>query len=188
MGRHDEAVSMARRARELDPLSLVSNMIVSWILYFARRYDEAIEWGRRTLELDRAYATAHRILGWAYEETGRFEAAIASHRRASDLTERQPNFTGQLGRAYALAGREKKAREVLADLIERSKGTYISSLDICIIHTALGDRAAALDWLDRAYEERADHLPYLKVNPRLDALRSEPRFQVILEKMGLASG
>jgi TolB-like protein/Flp pilus assembly protein TadD len=188
MGRHDEAVAMARRARELDPLSLVSNMIVSWILYFARRYDEAIEWGRRTLELDRAYATAHRILGWAYEETGRFEAAIASHRRASDLTERQPNFTGQLGRAYALAGREEKAREVLAGLIERSKRMYVSSLDICIIQTALGDRAAALDWLERAFEERADHLPYLKVNPRLDALRSEPRFQAVLEKMGLASG
>jgi len=186
MGRHDDAVDEARRARELDPLSLMSSMIVSWILYFARRYDEAIEWGRRTLELDPGYATAHRILGWAYEETGRYDEAIASHQRASDLTDRQPNFAGQLGRAYALAGRLGEARTVLNELLELSKRAYISSLDIAIIHTALGQKEIALDWLDRSHEERADHLPYIKVNPRLDPLRDEPRFQRVLEKMGLA--
>jgi TolB-like protein/Flp pilus assembly protein TadD len=187
MGRHAEAVAEAERARTLDPLSLASSMIVAWILYFARRYDEAIEQARRTLELDPGFATAHRILGWAYEETGRHEEAIAAHEQASELTGRQPNFTGQLGRAYALAGMPAEAREVLQQLRELSTETYVSSLDIATIHTALGENDEALDWLERAYEERADHLPYLRVNPRLDPLRSEPRFQRVLERMGLVA-
>jgi serine/threonine-protein kinase len=185
MGRHDEAVSEARLARELDPLSLVSSMIVSWILYFARRYDEAARQALGTLELDPAYATALRILGWTYEELGRFDDAIAAHTKASDLTERQPNFAGQLGRAYALAGNELAAREVLGELVKLSERVYVSSLDIAIIYTALDDNNTALEWLERAYAERADHLPYIKVNPRLDGLRSEPRFQKIMEQMGL---
>jgi TolB-like protein/Flp pilus assembly protein TadD len=185
MGRHDEAVSEARLARELDPLSLVSSMIVSWILYFARRYDEAARQALGTLELDPAYATALRILGWTYEELGRFDDAIAAHTKASDLTERQPNFAGQLGRAYALAGNELAAREVLGELVKLSERVYVSSLDIAIIYTALDDKSTALEWLERAYAERADHLPYIKVNPRLDGLRSEPRFQKIMEQMGL---
>jgi len=185
MGRHDEAVAEARRARELDPLSLVGGMILSWILYFARRYDESIQWARRTLDLDPDYATAHRILGWSYEETGRYEEAIVAHEKATFLTEGQPNFSGQLGRAYALAGRTREAREVLDNLLELSKEVYVSSLDIAIIYAELGETGLALDWLERAHEERADHVPYNKVNPRLDSLRDEPRFQRMLEAMGL---
>ena len=185
MGRHDEAISEARLARKLDPLSLVSSMIVSWILYFARRYDEAARQALRTLELDPAYATALRILGWTYEELGRFDDAITAHTKASDLTERQPNFAGQLGRAFALAGNEHAAREVLGELTKLSERVYVSSLDIAIVHSALGDKDPALEWLERAYSERADHLPYIKVNPRLDGLRAEPRFQKIMEEMGL---
>jgi serine/threonine-protein kinase len=186
MGRHDEAIAEARRAWELDPLSLSSSMIVAWILYFARRYDAAIEQARHTLALDPKFATAHRILGWACEETGRHDEAVAAHERASELTGRQPNFAGQLGRAYALAGRRDDARRVLQELIEASKTTYVSSLDIAIVYTALGERTEALDWLERAHDEHADHLPYLGVNPRLDALRDEPRFVRLLEQMGLA--
>jgi TolB-like protein/Tfp pilus assembly protein PilF len=186
MGRHDEAVAEARRARELDPLSLVSGMILSWILYFARRYDEAIQWGRRTLDLDPDYATAHRILGWSLEETGRYDEAIMAHERAILLTEGQSNFSGQLGRAYALAGRTGEAWEVLKNLLEESEQAYVSSLDIDIIYTALGEKGKALDWLERAYKERADHLPYIRVNPRLDPLRDEPRFRRVLVDMGLA--
>jgi len=186
MGRHDEAVAEAWKARELDPLSLASNMIVSWILYFARRYDESIEQGRRTVDLDPSFATAHRILGWSYEEVGSYDAAISAHRRASVLTEGQPNFEGQLGRAYALAGRDEEARQVLGRLIEASKEVYVSSLDIAIIHAALGQKERAFELLEQAYAERADHLPYSKVNPRLDPLRSDLRFQRLLERMDLA--
>jgi tetratricopeptide (TPR) repeat protein len=186
MGRHDAAVGQARKASELDPLSLASQMIVSWILYFARRYDEAIAQGLRTLELDPNYATALRILGWAYEETGRYAEAVAAHRRASDLSGWQPNFAGQLGRAYALAGQPIEARELLARLQETSE-VHVSSLDIAIILTALDEIEPALEQLERALEEHDDHLPYLKVNPRVDRLRDEPRFKAVLERMGLAT-
>jgi tetratricopeptide (TPR) repeat protein len=184
MGLHEEAVREARCARDLDPLSLPSNMILAWILYFARRYEESIAQAHSTLELDPDYATAHRILGWAYEETGRFAEAIASHRRAADLTDGQPNFFAQLGRAYALAGRGAEARTVLENLFQRAKLTYVSSLDIAIIHAALHEPDTAFEWIERAYAERADHLPYLKVNPRLDPLRADPRFDSLLRRMG----
>jgi tetratricopeptide (TPR) repeat protein len=186
MGRHDEAIAEAKHARDLDPLSLLSGMIVAWILYFARRYPESIEWSRRTLELDPNYATAHRILGWAYEESGHYDEAIAAHRRAIALTHGQPNFASHLGRAYALAGRADEARTVLDELLALSRQTYVSALDIAIIHTALADHERAFEWLERAYAERADHLPYLKVDPRLEPLRPDPRFAALLRRMRLA--
>jgi len=186
MGRHDEAVAEARRAFELDPLSLVAQMIVAWILYFARRYDEAIEQAQRTLAREPDYPTALRVLGWAYEDTGRFDDAIAAHERAAELTDQQPNFRGQLGRAYALAGRTDEARAILDELLETGEETYVSSLDVATICAALGDHDRALDWLERAHAERADHLPYIKVNPRLDPLRSSPRFLRLMRRMGFA--
>lgn len=185
MGRHDEAVAEARLAMELDPVSIFGNMLVAWILYFARRYIEAIAQATRTLELDSDYATALRILGWADEETGRHEEAITAHARAAELTGRRPNFMAQLGRAYALAGRFAEARQTLDQLMEASKVSYVSALDIAIIHAALGEIDTALDWMDRAFEERSDHLPYIRVNPRLDILRDQPRFRDLLQRMGL---
>jgi serine/threonine protein kinase/tetratricopeptide (TPR) repeat protein len=172
MGRHEEAILEAKLARELDPLSLISNVIVAWILFFARRYDEAIEHCNKTLELDPNYATAHRILGWTYEETGQFAAAIKAHAKAAALSGDSPNFRGQLGRAYALAGRIDEAREILDELKELSTRTPIS-------------KDQALEWLAKAVDERSDHAPYLMVNPRVDPLRSVPRFQKLLDRMGL---
>jgi len=185
MGRHDEAVEKAQRALELDPVSIFSSMLVAWILYFARRYDDAIRQAEKTLELDADYATALRIVGWAYEERGRFEEAIAVHRKACQLTDNRPNFTAQLGRAYAVAGRSFEARRVLSDLTKAAESGYVSALDIAIIYTALGNPARAFEWLERAFDERSDHLPYLGVNPRLDPLREDPRFHDLLRRMGL---
>jgi len=186
MGRADEAIREARIARELDPLSLIANTIVAWILFFARRYDESIAEARKTLGLDAHFAAAHRILGWAHEETGQYDEAIAAHEKAAELSAGSPNFRGQLGRAYALAGRTDDAREILDELIRLSGEQPISSFDICLIHLALGDNDRAIEWLERAYEERSDHVPYLQANPRLDPLRSDPRFQEILRRMNLS--
>ncbi len=183
MGRHEEAIREVEIARDLDPLSLAAHMIVAWILFFARRYDRAIEEAGKTLELDPGYATAHRILGWTYEETGSFDLAIAAHLRASELSQDSPSFKGQLGRAYALAGRHEDARMILDELSELGKEMPVSSFDVCLIHLALGDLERAIEWLQRAYEERSDHLPYLRVNPRLDALRGDPRYRQLVARM-----
>ncbi|MCP3959054.1 MAG: protein kinase [bacterium] len=184
MGRHEEAIREAEIARELDPLSLITNSIVAWILFFARRYDRAIEEARKTLELDPDFVAAHRVLGWAHEETGEYEAAIEAHRRASALSQGSPAFKGPLGRAYAMAGRQDEARQVLDELAILGKRTPISSFDVCLIHLALGGRDRAMEWLNRAFEEHSDHLAYLNVNPRLDALRDDPRFQELVRRMG----
>ena len=183
MGRHKEAIHEAGVARDLDPLSLAANMVVAWILFFARRYDRAISEAEKTLELDPDYATAHRILGWAYEETGSYERAIAAHLKASELSQSAPSFKGQLGRAYALAGRREQAREILDEMLELARRTPVSSFDVCLIHLALGDADLAMEWLHQAYEDHSDHLPYLKVNPRIDALRADARFQALIGRM-----
>ena len=185
MERHDEAVGQARRALELDPVSIFSSMLVAWILYFARRYDPAIDQAQATLALDPDYATALRIQGWALEETGRYDEAIDAHLRACELTHRPPNFAAQLGRAYAVAGRIEEARAVLAELTAATADSYVSALDVAIIHTALRDHERAFEWLERAFEEHSDHLPYLAVNPRLDPLRDDPRLDNLLRRMGL---
>jgi tetratricopeptide (TPR) repeat protein len=185
MRRHAEAIAEAQRALELDPVSIFSSMPVAWILYFARRYDETIEQAKKTLTLDPDYATALRILGWALEEKKCFPEAIAAHRRARALTEHRPNFTAQLSWAYAVAGRSPEARQILAALTETAKDSYVSAFDFALIHAALGETATALDWMDRAFEEHLDHLPYIRVNPRLDPLRGEPRFKELLRQMGL---
>ena len=133
---------------------------------------------------ERAADAAYGLASCAYN-LGEHEAAIASHRRAAELTDHSPNFKGQLGRAYALAGKQSEAREILDELLKTAEQSYISSLDIAIIHAALGDEDRAFEWLEKAYQERADHLPYLKVNPRLDQLRGDPRFEDLLRRMWL---
>ena len=186
MGRHDEAIAEARWAQEIDPLSLVSNYIVAWVLFFAREYDQAIAQARKTLELDPDYVAAYRVLGWAHEEKGQHEEAIAAHQKASSLSGDGSGFKGQLGRAYALAGKTGEASKILDDLLELSRKTPVSSLDIAITCTALGETDRAFEWLSKACDEHSEHIPYLKVDPRLDRLRSDPRFQSVLQRVGLS--
>jgi len=187
MGRHDEAVHEARRAQAIDPLSLTSNFILAWVLFFARRYDEAIEQAHKTLELDPDYVAACRILGWAYEELGRHAEAIETHRKTAALSSGSPAFKGQLGRALALAGKRDEALRVLETMQKESERRRIPSLDIAILHAALGDTDHAFEWLVRACDEHSEHVPYLKVNPRLDSLRSDPRFDALLTRLGLGA-
>jgi serine/threonine-protein kinase len=185
MGRHDEAIREARFAQEIDPLSLISNHMVAWVLYFARRHDDAVEQARRTLELDDAYVASYRLLGWASEETERFDEAIAAHERAAALSSGSPNFKGPLGRALALSGRKGRALRILEELLASSRTTPVSALDVAVIHSAMGDVDRAFQWLTRACDEHADHVPYLKVSPRVDSLRSDPRFEALMQRLRL---
>jgi serine/threonine-protein kinase len=185
MARHGEAVRQARWGLEIDPLSLVSNFFLAWVLYFARLHDRAIDQARRTLELDSSYVAAHRVLGWAHEEQGEHNEAIAAHETASRLSDGSPGFHAQLGRARALAGATDAAREILDELKRMSSETPVSSMDIAIIHAALGERDAAFASLGRAFDEHSEHVPYLGVNPRVDALRDDPRFDALLGRLGL---
>ena len=182
MGRHDEALQQAVTARTLDPLSPIIQTWMGLRYYFAEKYDAAIAEYRKGLELDPDFAPAHWHLGWAYEQTGRFKEGVSEAERALALDEGNLVYLASLGHAYARAGMGSEARATLARLAQASTSRHVSSYHVAVIHIALGDTNAGLDWLERAYDEQSPWIGYLRVDPRVDPVRSDPRFEGLLRK------
>ena len=186
MARHDEGIAEKKRAVELDPLSLVMNRSAGWTLYFARRYDEAVEQYRKTLELDPNFAHAHLWLGEAYKQKGMHQQAILELEKALALSGEDHAKLAALGHAYALSGKRAEATRILEKLEEMSKRSYVPPYDFAVIFAGLGEKDKALEWLQKAYEDRSAYLVYLNVEPIWDGLRSDPRFTDLLRRMRLA--
>jgi serine/threonine protein kinase/tetratricopeptide (TPR) repeat protein len=186
MGRPDEAIAEIKRAQELEPLSLNTNAVVGVHFYFARQYDQAIEQCQKTLELDSNFAPAHLFLGWAYVQKARYEEAIAAVKKATLLSPGDLRPLSALGYAYAMSGQTGEAMNILDQLKELSRRRYISPHDRAIIYAGLGEKEQAFAWLDNAYADRSWPLPLLKVDPRFDSLRSDPRFADLVRRIGLA--
>jgi DNA-binding winged helix-turn-helix (wHTH) protein/Flp pilus assembly protein TadD len=187
MGRLDEALAELGRAQRLDPLSPIISANVAWAYYSGRQHDRAIEQCRRTIEMDATFHRTHIYLGWAYTQTGDYDAAIAELQRARELSGSGPEATG-LGYAYAVAGRTSEAHALIAELQERARRRYISPYAVALVYAGLGEVDQAFEWLDRAYEDRTHWLVMLRVEPRLDSLRADPRFAALLCRIGLEDG
>ena len=187
VGRIEEALTESLRALDLDPLSLPYNGHLGWYYYYARSPDQAIAACQKTLELDPNYPPAHQFLGRAYAQKGRYEEAIAALQKAVSLFENNPEAVAYLGHAYAVAGKRKEAQNLIRVLAEMSKKRYVSTFDTAIIHVGLGEKEKAIDGLEKAYGD-ADKLLYIKTSPLFDGLRSEPRFQDLLRRVGLIPG
>jgi serine/threonine-protein kinase len=183
MGRFDEAVNEAKRARELDPLAIIMGTSLGDVLFFARRYDEALAAIRSVLAVDPDFPPANTDLGRVLTLMGRYDEALACFERAAAAGGTHVN--AMPGRAYtlALAGRADEARQVLEGLMVRRSERYESPHAIAVVHLGLGQREQALDWLETAWRERDRALVWMKVHPRLDPLRAEPRFQELLRRM-----
>ncbi len=184
MGRFDEATTEIKRAYDLDPLSLSISVSMGLPFYWSRRYDQAIEQFRRTLEFDPSFPLVHVLLGQAYVEKGMFKEAICELETARTL-EDTPRARAILGYALGVAGRTDEAARILSELEELAGEKYVSPYFRVLIYTALGERDQALEWLSKAYEERGEWLVWLKVDPKLDSLRSDPRFKEALKNVGL---
>src|SRR5215470_6497061 len=184
-GRVEESLAESRRARELDPVSLVASSSVGERLYDARRFDAAIEQLRNTLGLDPNFHVARLVLGRAYAQAGRYAESLAELNKAVELS--RDDSLAALGYAYAISGRTSQARQVLAELQELSGRHYVSSADLAAIYAALAEKDKAFVWLEKSFEEGEDKLVLLKVDPRFDSLRKEPRFGDLLRRLGLAS-
>jgi TolB-like protein/Tfp pilus assembly protein PilF len=185
MGRTRESVALVNRARELDPLSVSTNFSLGWRLYMARQYDKAIVQLLNTIDLDPTLAVAHLILGQAYEEKQLYPQALNELQKANLISNKAPLMLAAVGHAYARTGRRADAEVILAQLFERSKKENVSPFVIASIYEALGDKEKALDWLDKAYQDRSNALVFLKVDPELDTLRSHPRFKELQRKLNL---
>ncbi len=185
-GQMDEAVSQVRRAQEIDPKSIMvyaSALGSQWTFLMARRYAESIEEGRRAVDLAPENSFAHGHLGLALVQNGVFGEGIAELEEATRL-EDAPLLKAFLAYGYAMAGRESDARALLSEVEEISRERYICAYEIAVAHLSLGDEDAAFEWLEKALEDRAACIPILNVDPRLDTLRDDPRYQALVEQIG----
>jgi len=183
MDRTEEAQAMIKRGLEFEPLAPSMYTTASNVFYMARLHDQAIAQNQKALELSPKYPLALSQIGWSYLQTGRFEEAIEHMEQSVGLSPDNTQLLWMLGHAYAVAGETDLAQEVLSDLHELADSRYVMPYGIAVIHTGLGEKSEALDWLEKAYEERNGWMVYLQVAPRLDTLRDEPRFQDLLARM-----
>jgi len=185
LGRHGEAIAEIKRAVDLDPLSLIINTNVAWVQYFARDYDRAIETFKKTLEMEPSYALAHERLGQTYLEKGLFVEAIAELGKAVNFSPGNTEILAALGHALAAYGKREEARKILERLNELSKDAYVSAYDKATVYLGLGDDDKALEYLEKAYEERAGYVSIIRADLRLQRLHTNPRFIALLKKMNL---
>ena len=188
LGRGDEAVTEAKQALNLDPLSPMVNFRMARTLYMARRYDETIEQCKTMLEMDPGYPLAHWQLGQAYAEKGMYREALSELEKYKTLTHGHPTALAYLGNVLARSGERNRALQVLEELKAVSKQKYAYSLGFARIYAGLGDKDQAFLWLEKGYEERETPIYFLKVDPIWDPLRTDPRFNDLLRRIGLASG
>ena len=183
-GRFDEAIAEIRRAQQIEPASLIINAILAQTYWFAGQYDEAIEQCRRTLEMDPNFELTHEYLGRAYTQKGMYEEAIAEFKKETQLGAQ--GTWAEMGITYARSGNRGKALKALGELDALSKRMYFSPYLVAGIYAGLGEKEQAFKWLQRSYDGHEVWLTWLKVDPVLDSLRSDPRFQDLLRRVGLA--
>ena len=181
--RYDEALVEMRKAESLDPLSLVINADLAELLALAHSYDESIQQSRKAIELDPNFGLAHNHLGQAYLQKHMYREAIAELQKAVWLSASAPTCMANLARAYVASGKRSEAEKLLSDLKRRSSPGYSHGSEIAVIYASLGDADQAMNWLEKGYEERFN--PGVLLRPGFDPLRSDPRFQDLVRRIGL---
>jgi TolB-like protein/Tfp pilus assembly protein PilF len=183
LGQFDRAVAEGTHAVELDPLSLIINANLGQDYFYARRYDEAVIQLRKTIEMDPRFYYAHWMLGPVWQLKGQLNEAIVEYRKAVELND-DPSVLALLGQAYARVGQREEAQKILAHLNEEAKSRYVSAYSFTLMYLALGDKERAIDEVERAYRERAGNdIDFIKVDPMLDELRGNPRFEALVQRV-----
>lgn len=181
MGQFPEAIAEAMRAEEADPLSPIISTNASWVLCLAGQYERAVETSKKAIEIDPNFLHAHFRLGNAYEQKRQYELAIAEYQKAVPNSGRGDTYyQASLGHAYAMAGRIGEARKVLNHLENLSTKRYVAPYALGLIYVGLGEKDHAFEWLEKACADHSTSMAYLKVDPALRSLRSDPRFARLL--------
>jgi len=183
VGQFDRAIAEGKRALELDPLSVIITADLGADFLVARRYDEAIEQFHKAIDLDPRFYYAHWNLAQALEMKGDLRAALTEYKKAVELDD-DPFVLALLGQAYAKLGQRDEALKILAQLPQIAAHRYVPSYSYALLHMALGEKGKAVEWLERSYQEGAGlDVIFLKVDPMLDPLQKEPRFQALVAKV-----
>jgi serine/threonine protein kinase/Tfp pilus assembly protein PilF len=185
MGRHSEAIARMKTSQDLDPLSLIISVAIGWAFYMAAQYDDAIEQLQRTVEMDPNYPVTYWILGLTLRKMGRHELAIAEGEKGVKLSGGSALMRAALAQTLATTDKKKEAIQILDDLTTLSKQKYVAPYFFAGIHVGLGENDRAIEYLEKSYEEHSHWLLYLHLDPSMDALRSNPRFQDLLRRVGL---
>jgi len=184
LGRKDEAVRELKRALEIDSLSLIINTKLGVAYYYSRQYDLAIDQLRKTIDMDPRFPLAHLYLALCYEQQGKFPDSLAELKKGLDLAD-NPWFRASLVHVYGVSGKRAEAQKELATLLESQKTKFVSPYFLAMAYSGLGDKEKAFFWLEASFRDRADWMTYLKVDPALDPLRSDPRFADLMHRVGL---
>jgi TolB-like protein/DNA-binding winged helix-turn-helix (wHTH) protein/Tfp pilus assembly protein PilF len=184
MGRYEDALAESRTALKLDPLSLIINAEVGYVYYYARKYDETIDACRKTLEMDPNFPPAHVFLSWAYVQKGLTKQAVEERERALILDGMDKEQAAGFSRAYARGGLSAARRWALEQM--RPQGSeYVTPYGAATLCAGLGERDQAFHWLEECYRRHDTSLRWIKVDPKLDPLRSDPRFDSLLQRLHL---
>jgi TolB-like protein/DNA-binding winged helix-turn-helix (wHTH) protein/Tfp pilus assembly protein PilF len=183
LGQYDEAIAEMKKAESVDPLSLIINADLAELLVLAHSYDEAIGQSRKTIEMDPNFAMAHDQLAEAYLQKHMYAQAIPELQKAVQLSSGSPMCLANLARAYAFSGQRDEATALLSDLKTSSTPGFSHASEVAAIYASLGDKDQAMNWLERGYAERFN--PGVLIRPRFDPLRSDPRFQRLVQRVGL---
>jgi len=185
MGRFAEALEEARKAQQIDPLSLSINTTLAGRYRDLHQYAQAIDLNRRALEMDPNFLPALIALGAAFEDQGNWPEAVSQYQKAVAVSQNNPIALASLGSAYGHLGDRDAARKVIARLQEASKHHYVSAFDLATVFAGVGDSDSAFQWLEKAYADRESQMAFLNISRRMDPLRSDPRFADLLRRMGL---
>jgi serine/threonine protein kinase/tetratricopeptide (TPR) repeat protein len=182
--RYEEALALVKRAQELDPLTHRADVATAFLR--AGRYREGLDSALRCVEFEPEYARGRASLGWAYIKNDRVDEGLAELRQAVELAPGNAVWLAQLGEAYGIVGKVAEARQVLRRLEELSRERYVSPYHMAYIHTGLGEQDRAMDYLERAFKERAGSVYGIKGSFLFTSLHGHPRFTALLRKMNLA--
>ncbi len=185
MGRLDEARDEMSLAQELDPISSIIARDLARVHYFRQDFDAALDQCDHAIELNPHFSPAYWILGLVQEQRAEFDESIAAFQRAIQISPRSPIMQAALGRTFALSGKRQDALSILEELHRLGEKRYVSPFELASLHFALGQSDEGFEWLSKAFQDRCFELISLRVDPRWQSLKNNPRFQQLFSRLGL---